>query len=289
MLVATSQRRLLQAAAVAPLVFFPLLSITAVSQSPKPAAPAAAPAVALQPYTASDQSASAGVPSGWKVTSGAQTVIQMSSPQGVSVSLGNTVIARNAAFQLNQKPANGIDLSMPSTATLAQKLTMILQQGAASSGKPAPQVTIDSTTPLQLPATVGQCARFVADLTGQQGPIKLLAVFCSLPLDSGGVYKNIMLAAQAPTATAAQAAPIAQAVFQSYRIPTAWLQKKLAAFTAPPAASAAATAAEAAAINKATLAGMAAANNSANCFDLSVLRQTPTYDLPRSCGGTKPN
>jgi hypothetical protein len=290
MLVATSQRRLLQAAAVAPLVFLSFLSITAGGQSPQPAPPAAAaPAVPLQPYTASDQSASAGVPSGWKVTSGAQTIIQMSSPQGVAVSLGNTVIARNAAFQLNQKPANGIDLSMPSTATLAQKLTMILQQSAASSGKPAPQVTIDSTTPLQLPATVGQCARFVADLTGQQGPIKLLAVFCSLPLDFGGVYKNIMLAAQAPTATAAQAAPIAQAVFQSYRIPTAWLQKKLAPFTAPPAASAAATAAEAAAINKSTLAGMAAANNSANCFDLSILRQTPTYLLPRSCGGTKPN
>jgi hypothetical protein len=290
MLVATSQRRLLLAAAVAPLVFLSFLSITAGGQSPQPAPPAAAaPAVPLQPYTASDQSASAGVPSGWKVTSGAQTIIQMSSPQGVAVSLGNTVIARNAAFQLNQKPANGIDLSMPSTATLAQKLTMILQQSAASSGKPAPQVTIDSTTPLQLPATVGQCARFVADLTGQQGPIKLLAVFCSLPLDFGGVYKNIMLAAQAPTATAAQAAPIAQAVFQSYRIPTAWLQKKLAPFTAPPAASAAATAAEAAAINKSTLAGMAAANNSANCFDLSILRQTPTYLLPRSCGGTKPN
>jgi hypothetical protein len=290
MLVATSQRPPLLAAAVAPLVFLSFLSITAGGQSPQPAPPAAAaPAVPLQPYTASDQSASAGVPSGWKVTSGAQTVIQMSSPQGVAVSLGNTVIARNAAFQLNQKPANGIDLSMPSTATLAQKLTMILQQSAASSGKPAPQITIDSSTPLQLPATVGQCARFVADLTGQQGPIKLLAVFCSLPLDSGGVYKNIMLAAQAPTATAAQAAPIAQAVFQSYRIPTAWLQKKLAPFTAPPAASAAATAAEAAAINKSTLAGMAAANNSANCFDLSVLRQTPTYLLPRSCGGTQPN
>ena len=184
MLVASSQRRPLQAAAVAPLVFLSLLSITAGGQSPKPAAPAAAPAVSLQPYTASDQSASAGVPSGWKVTSGAQTVIQMSSPQGVAVSLGNTVIARNAAFQLGQKPANGIDLSMPSTATLAQKLTMILQQSAASSGKPAPQVTIDSTTPLQLPPTVGQCARFVADLAGQQA-MKLLAVFCSLPLDSG--------------------------------------------------------------------------------------------------------
>ena len=119
--------------------------------------------------------------------------------------------------------------------------------------------------------------------------MKLLAVFCSLPVDSGGIYKNIMLAAQAPAATAAQAAPIAQAVFQSYRIPTAWLQKKLAPFTVPPAASAAATAAEVAAINKATLASSAAVSNSANCFDLTVLRQTPTYQLPRSCGGTAPN
>ena len=103
---------------------------------------------------------------------------------------------------------------------------MILQQSASAAGKPATPPTIDSATPLQLPPTVGQCGRFVADASGQQGPVKLLAVFCSLPLDSGGVYKNIMLAAQAPTATAAQAAPIAQAVFQSYRIPAAWLQDR---------------------------------------------------------------
>lgn len=289
MLIAPSQRRPLHAAAVAPVVLLFLLSVTAGSQSPQPEAPAPAPAVSLTPYTASDQSASAGVPSGWNVTNGAKTVIQMSSPQGVSISLGNTVIARNAAFQVGQKPANGINLSMPYTATLEQKLTMILQQAAATSGKPTPQITIDSTTPLQLPETVGQCARFVADLKGQLGAMKLLAVFCSLPVDSGGIYKNIMLAAQAPTATAAQAAPIAQAVFQSYRIPTAWLQKKLAPFTVPPAASAAATAAEVAAINKATLASSAAVSNSANCFDLTVLRQTPTYQLPRSCGGTAPN
>jgi hypothetical protein len=283
---ATAKRSLLLASILA------LPTIAAPSQSPTPApAPAATP-IQLKPYTTNDQSASAGVPNDWQVTSGAQTVIQMTGPQGASVNLGNTVVAKNAPFQLGQKPAAGIDLSMPYTAALAQKLTMILQQGAASAGKPAPQITIDSTTPLQLPATIGQCARFVADLVGQQGPAKLLAVFCSLPLDSGGVSKNIMLLAQSPTATAAQAAPIAQAIFQSYRIPATWLQKKLAPFTAPPvppAASAAVTAAEAAAINRETMASAAAVNNSVNCFDLTVLRQTPTYQLPRSCGGTQPN
>ena len=43
------------------------------------------------------------------------------------------------------------------------------------------------------------------------------------------------------------------------------------------------------AINRSTALSMAGADNSANCFDLSVLRETPTYQLPRSCGGTKPD
>jgi hypothetical protein len=42
-------------------------------------------------------------------------------------------------------------------------------------------------------------------------------------------------------------------------------------------------------MNSSTILGEAGADNSANCFDLSVLRETPTRDLPRSCGGTKPD
>ena len=270
-------------------------ALTAGCQSPQPKPAATAPATQLEPYTAPDQSASAGVPSGWKVTNGQNTVIQMTSPDGVSVFLGTTVVAKNAAFQAGQHAANGIDMSMPYSAALGQKFTMILQQNAAVSGKPAPQITIDSSTPLQIPPAIAQCARFVADASSQPAPVKLMAVVCSLPLDSGGTYKNILLLAQAPTAIAAQAAPTAQAVFQSYRIPSTWLQKKLAPFTAPPAAaatagvSAAASNAEAAMIMRSTMQSQAAVNNSANCFDLTVLRETPTYELPRSCGGTKPD
>jgi len=266
-------------------------SITAGCQATTPAATTASPAIQLQPYTASDQSASAGVPSGWQVTSGQQTVIQMTGPQGETVFLGNTMVTRNAAFQPGQRAANGIDFSMPYAATLPQKLAMILQQGSALSGKPFSQFTVTSATPLQLPATLGQCGRFVAGFSGQQGPTKVMAVFCSLPLDAGGAYKNILLMAQAPAAVAAQSAPTAQAIFSSYRIPAPWLQKKLAPHTAAPpvSAGAAGTAGAAAMMNRSTILGEAGANNSANCFDLGVLRQTPTYDLPRSCGGTKPD
>ncbi len=249
--------------------------------------PAANASVALQPYTAPDQSASAGVPSGWKVTKGAETVIQMTGPQGETVFLGNTIIAKNGSFQAGQRGANGIDLSMPYTATLTQKLTMIFQQNAAISGKPAPQVTFNSATPIQVPPILGQCGRFVASSSADQGPVKLMGVYCSFPLDSGGAYKNVMLLAQAPAAVAAQSAPIAQAIFQSYRIPPAMLQRKLAPFYAPPPPMPAGGGGGG--MNSSTLYAEQSANTTANCFDLSILRDTPTHDLPRSCGGTRPD
>jgi hypothetical protein len=101
-----------------------------------------------------------------------------------------------------------------------------------------------------------------------------------------------MLFAQAPAAVAAQSAPTAQAIFRSYRIPASWLQKKLSPHFAPPPAMAGGAVnpnALANAINESTAIGIAGANNSANCFDLTVLRETPNYELPRSCGGTKPD
>jgi hypothetical protein len=251
--------------------------------------PAASPSIPLTPYTAPDQSASAGVPAGWKVTSGSQTVIVMTGPQGETVALGNTVIAHNAPFQLGEKASGGVDLSMPYSAPLTQKLTMILQQGAAANGKPAPQVTFNSATPIQLPAALGQCGRFVASVTGAAGAMNIMGAFCSLPLDSAGDYKNISLMAQAPAATAAQSAPAAAAIFASYKIPPAMLQKKLAPFTAAPSSPAGNPAMTAAAINAETMQMQRATDTSATCFDLSVLRETPTRQLPRECGGTAPN
>jgi hypothetical protein len=53
--------------------------------------------------------------------------------------------------------------------------------------------------------------------------------------------------------------------------------------------SAAQTNAETAAILRSTAAAQAASQNSSNCFDLAVLRETPQRLLPRSCGGLAPN
>lgn len=237
----------------------------------------------LQPYTAPDQSAQAGVPQGWKVTSGSPTVIDMTGPNsGEQITLGRTFIARNAAFQAGQKGAGGADLSMPYSANLEQKFVMIWDQGAAMAGQQADQVTFNSATPIQMPAALGQCGRFVASTTVRQQPIKMMGAFCSLPLDSGGTYKNILLLAQAPAASAAQDAPIAQAVFSSYRVPQAMLAKKLAPFTAPaprPAGGGMGS----------IIPGMVGSDVSATCFDESVIRGYGPNELPQECGGRAPN
>jgi hypothetical protein len=273
--------RLLSVLAVAACSFS---GAAAAQQGTAPASPDPASAVSsikLQPYTAPDRSASAGVPPGWTVTSGAQTVIQMTGPQGASIVLGKTFIARNAGFQAGQKGAGGTDLSMPYTANLEQKLTMIFQQGAALSSQPAPQLTFTSATPIQLPAALGQCGRFVANLATQQGPDMIMGTFCSLPLDTGGIFKNILIEAQAPASVAPQDAPIASAVFSSYKIPVVMLQKKVAPFTAPPMPAGAAAAS--------ILPGLEASDTFATCFDESVIRQYGPSQLPQECGGLLPN
>jgi hypothetical protein len=286
-----------------------LLTLTA-SALAQTAAPAAAkPSIPLTPYTAPDQSASAGVPAGWKVTKSGGTAIIMSGPQGETVGLGSTVIAHNGAFQPGQKGPAPAAFSMPYSASLAQKLTAIEQQGAAFAGQPNPQVVIATSTPLQAPQALGQCGKLVFSFNGktaqgQVAPLKALAFFCSLPPDQAGLFKNIMIVAQAPVATAAQSAPTALAIFASYKIPPAWLQKLIAPVLPPQAAAAIAgqarqasgssgmTAAQgtraANVINGETNRAAAGATQSANCFDANE-RETPTVFLPQSCGGPWPD
>jgi hypothetical protein len=247
----------------------------------------AAPSVQLKPYSAPDGSAQAGVPSGWNVTSGSQTVIDMSGPQGATIGLGRTYIARNAPFQAGQKGAGGADLSMPYATPLTQKLILIYQQAYALNHAAAPQITFSSATPIPVPPILGQCGRFVASLsaTGQQ-PQKIMGAFCSLPLDTAGAYKNVLLVAQAPATAAAEDAPIAQAVFASYKMSTPMLAKKLAPVTAPPPPVLPRGAAPG--MSSATYA-LQQSNISATCFDEGVIRGYSNRQLPQECGGEAPN
>jgi hypothetical protein len=213
----------------------------------------------------------------------------MTGPQGETIFLGNTMVAKNAAFQLGQHGPNGSDLSMPYATPLAQKFTMIIQQGAVLQGKPSPQVTINSATPIQFPAALGQCTHLVATATSTQGTNKIMAAVCSLAPDANGFYKNMMLMAMAPAATAAQSAPVAAAIFQSYRIPAAMLQKKLAPFSLPPPPPTSGVGKAPAPSVGSIIGGENSADIMSTCMDLEVLRNTPNNKLPKECGGTAPN
>lgn len=275
------RRGLLLAAYCATLGFAACKGATQSAPAPT-ASQGAASAVQLQPYTAPDQSAQAGVPQGWTVSTGAQTVIEMTGPQGEAIALGRTYVARNAAFQPGQKGAGGADLSMPYSANLEQKFVMIWDQGAALAGQPAQPVTFNSATPIQMPAALGQCGRFVASTTLGQQAIKMMGAFCSLPLDSGGTYKNILLFAQAPAEMAQQDASIAQAVFASYRVPQNMLANKLAPFSQPVAVPSGGAVGS-------IIPGLEGSNVSATCFDEGVIRGYGPNQLPQECGGRAPN
>jgi hypothetical protein len=287
-----NQTRLLRIAALS--VISSLIGIPAFFPAAAQAnlqAPAGAGSVQLQPYTAPDNSASAGVPPGWKVTDGTQTAITMSGPQGEIIYLGVGYTAHDGPFQAGQKGPADSYMTMPYSAKLTDKLIMILQQDAAITGKPAPQVKFLTAAPLQMPAALGQCGRFVIDISGVPNPAKGMGILCSLPADSSQFFKNFLMMGTAPSATAAQTAPIVQAVFASYKVPPDWLQKKLAPFTAPASAATApqaAAPAQVAAQLKINAAQQKATDTSAECFDLIVIRETPDRQLPPQCRRNSP-
>jgi hypothetical protein len=288
-------------------VAVPSLVLLCMTIGCKAAPQAAAPSIAgaaqaavdpLQPYSTPDGTASSKLPAGWQVVTGQGGIIDAKGPNGEAVDLGNVAVARNAAYQPGK--VAGADLSAPYTSSLSQKLVMIFQHIATAAGQPAPQLNIISATPVQAPAAFGQCANILGMMSGAQGtngPVNFEAQMCSLPLDSGGLYKNIFKYAQVPTGQAAKERATLEAILASYQVPLAVLQQKVAPATsaagsgsgvAPTQASLAKGAeqlAEANQIMKQTMIQEGSFNNTINCGDLINIRETPIYQLPPSCGG----
>jgi hypothetical protein len=251
------------------------LFVLAQTSSQNAAQPVAgATAAKLTPYTAPDKSASVGVPPGWKVTKGANVVIQMSGPQGESISLGNGVFVRNGQFQAGQQGSGLISMSMPYQSTLNQKYVMLWQQAAAVSGQSQPQVTFISATPIPVAKTIAECAIYLGTKTTSQGTSKFESRFCSLPLDSGGVFKLFWMTADIPEALAPQERATAEAVFASYKIAPASLKllfQPLTPIVRVPAGGGGGM----------PIAPMA--DHTAECMDLSVIREIPDWRLPSYC------
>lgn len=242
--------------------------------------PAAATPVALQPYTAPDGSATAGVPAGWKVTKGQNGVIQMSGPNGEMVSLGNGVFVMNGAFQPGRKGNGPIAMTMPYQATLAQKYAMIWQEASIEGGDPTEKVSIISSTPIPL-GKVAQCGIFLGSQTNKKGPSKFESRFCSLPMDTNGVFKLFWMNADIPAALAAQERATAEAVLSSYKPSPASLRLILQPATPPMPPVTGGSAGGGGESSAAYAARMA--TESSTCMDEGVIREVPERLLPPYC------
>lgn len=256
------------------LALVPVTLVHAQTPAPiDPRAPIPAPPT-LSTYTASDGSASASLPAGWTVTRNGETVIVMTSPGGETINLGITFIVKDGPYTQHQKPANGIDLSVPNSASLAEKFTDIIQTAQYVAKATPPLITITSSK--LSPATLGfPCATIDGNYSGEKGPFTFRAIVCSLPVDVGGTYKVIAKLWQAPPTIAEQEKSQAEAVLASYRIPPDWLQKKLAPFHTAPAVPVPLT--------------MPRTDSATECFDLAILRGVPNDKLPEYCRSVAPS
>ena len=253
-----------------------------------PSTAPAAPTVQLQPYTAQDQSVSAGVPSGWKVVSAAGGSINMSGPQGETINFGDVFVAHDGPFQLGQRGPGPAVMTMPSSAKLSDKLVMFLQQQESLGGKPVAQIKFIFATPIQVPA--GQCGMFAVAFSGIAVPAEGMGVFCSLPPDTAQLSKLVLLMGTAPTAIATQTVPTVEAVYKSYKIAPGWVQKMLSPYT--PSASASpgqGGVAETQMYLNAMANQQRVIDHGFTCADANIIGDGSNWETPRECGGWAPN
>jgi hypothetical protein len=272
-----------------------IIGVPAFASAPaqaKPSTAPAAPSVQLSPYSAQDQSVSAGVPAGWKVLSAGGGSINMSGPQGETINFGDVFVTHNGAFQLGQKGASPALMNMPSTAKLSDKIVMFLQQEESLSGKPVAQIKFIYAAPLQVPAAAGECGIFAVAFTGTATPAEGMGVFCSLPPDTSQLSKIVLLLGTAPTTIATQTVPTVEAVYNSYKIAPGWLQKMLSPYTPPASASpaqGAGTAAETQMFLNAMASQQAVIDHGFTCANANILGNGSNWETPRQCGGWAPD
>jgi hypothetical protein len=175
-------------------------------------------------------------------------------------------------------PGSDVKFALPFGASLKEKLTTILEAGAATQGLPKPSISFASQTPTRLP----MCSKFVGTSASASDSKKFEAVLCSLQPDWEGFYKNILFLLQVPSAHAAQSRPMLEKIASTYRVTPEMFRKMLAPYTPLPPRPAGGTAP--------AMPGLAQYQDPTNsdCFDYNVIRESPPWEVPMKCGGINP-
>ena len=199
-------------------------------------------------------------------------IIQMSGPNGELISLGNTLIVHDGT-----QPSQ-TTMTLPYQSTITQKAEAVWQMGLAASGDSTGHVSLISATPIPL-GNIAQCGIFLGSQTGAKGAANWEMRFCSLPMDTNGIYKLFWLDAIIPASLAAPERATAEAVLSSYRPSTATLQNLLKPETPPlpPAGSGGGAG------MSSTLYAEQQAQQTSDCMDEGVIRGEPEWQLPPYC------
>jgi hypothetical protein len=279
--------------------------------------PVAAPTLPLKQYVLADHTASVMLPETWKVTQTGVALIQAQGPNGELAMFGILIPAHDASTTSITPTV----LNQPYSADAKDKFTQSLAWVRTRNGKGAVPIQFVSASPFKAPAAFGSCTNLTALLGADgQGQLAVEADQCSMPVDSAGNYKNFFKVVGVSAAMAKQERSTLEAILGSYQLNAAAIrqvQKAGAPATAAagaPAGSARAGAGAAAngngsaltwaqaiaqvnamkqasaittmqanAINSSTYAGMRGAQNSANNFDMGVVRgDTPVYATGQS-------
>jgi hypothetical protein len=225
----------------------------------------------LTTVSTDDKTASVGIPNGWKLAKGSNGFVYVTGPNDQRASLGVIVVAKNGPA--GSGTTGEVAFALPFSATLKEKFTTILQAGAAKQGLAKPEITVASEAPTKLP----MCSRLFGSTTAGSDSKKFEGVICSLRPDWLGLYKNIVFLLQVPSSRAAQDRPIVEQIAASYRVTPDMFKKMLAPYTALPPQQPLPT-------------GLAPYQDPTNsdCFDYNVIRESPPWEVPMHCGGTKP-
>ncbi|MGA2097993.1 MAG: hypothetical protein ABSH39_16960 [Candidatus Acidiferrum sp.] len=246
--------------------------------------PASGGAAALTPYSTPDKTASAGVPGGWKVIQGAKTVIQIKGPNGEAINLGIGTYVKDGPFQAKVQGNPPVTMAMPSSAPLQQKFLM-MWQALTTGGPHPPNVQILSATAVPIAKTIADCGRFIGTLDGLNGPVTFETVFCTLPVDSAGIFKLVLIDAEVPSSLAKQERATAEAVLASYRVDPAALRQMLMPYTQPPppAGSGSSDPAVLRALLQRNRENQRMIDQQFQCYEAGVMREEPEWRLPPYC------
>ncbi|HMD39685.1 MAG TPA: hypothetical protein VKH15_10410 [Candidatus Acidoferrum sp.] len=253
--------------------------------APQGGAPAGGAAAAtLTPYSTPDKTASAGVPDGWKVIQGAKTVIQIRGPNGEAINLGIGAYVKDGPFQAKMQGSPPVTMAMPSSATLQQKFLM-LWQALTTGGPHSANVQILSAAAIPIAKTIADCGKFIGTLDGLNGPVTFETVFCTLPVDAGGIFKLVLIDAEVPSSLAKQERATAEAVLASYRVDPAALRQMLMPYNSPPAPAGSGSS------DPDALRAQLQRNRNQQrmidqqfqCYEAGVMREEPEWRLPPYC------